>query len=385
MKKLLLATFALASFSAGAQTKKVIIEDYTGIWCQYCSDGTVVLDGLETANPTNLIAVASHNDNGYGGTADLLMIAEGKAIASGVGLSGFPAGGIDRKKFSGETYIGVSRSKWGSYFSQRAALTPIASVGIANRVKNTDGSYEADITVKFTTAPAAGVPLKVQVYILEDSIQATGTLAQTNNSGGPNGGANPLTWAAHKWAHNNVLRAALGGTWGYSDGVPATPVVGTVYKKHVKFNIADASTVPATVPAGGWKADKVRVVAFVAYDGTAAADQKEIINAEEVALKSFYKTGVEQVNNVAILSAYPNPAKLNSVVKVAYDIKENEKVTMSVYNAVGQLVATPYVSEEVMGSHTIQWNPSNDNLVPGVYLIEVSTASGKQAQRITLQ
>lgn len=386
MKKLLLASLVLASFGSQAQTtKKVIIEDFTGLWCPHCPKGGVILDGLEASNPTNLIPIASHNDGGYGGTADLLMIADGKTAASGLGVSAFPTGAVDRKLISGGK-IPLGYTSWGSALSSRLATPAIASVGIGNKVKMADGSYEADIAIKFTSAPAAGVPIKVQVYILEDSIPCTGTLVQQNAPDGPLSGADPLTTATHKWYNKHVLRAALGGAWGFSDAVPATPAVGTTYTKHIKFTIPDASTTPATVPAGGWKKEQISVVAFVAYDGAAGSDKKEVLNAEEVSLKTFFPTSINNVEEkVSIFSAYPNPASLTSIVKVEYNIAASETVTMNVYNAMGQKVATPYVSNEVSGGHTIQWRPSENNLTPGTYFLEVATASGKQTQSIVLQ
>jgi hypothetical protein len=221
---------------------------------------------------------------------------------------------------------------------------------------------------------------------LEDSIPCVGDLIQENASDGPKSGATPLTTATHKWYNNNVLRASLGGAWGFGDALPATPVVGTTYTKHIKFTIPDASTTPATIPAGGWKKDKIRIIAFVAYDGSVASDKKEILNAEEVSLKTFFPTGVNEIEaNTAILSVYPNPASVNDVIKMEYNIMENSEVTMKVYNISGQLVAQPFKSQEVAGSHTLQWRASEHNLPAGTYIMQLSTPNGMQSQKITLQ
>ncbi len=389
MKKILLASLLMGSIGAYAQTvKKVIVEDFTGLWCPHCPKGTVILDGLEASNPTNLIVIANHNYAWNPPSADQLTTTDGKTLADGLGTDnvGYPCGAIDRKKFSGETAIPVGRGQWTTYFNQRKAISAIVSVSIANRVKMPDGSYEADIKVNFSAAPASGVPLKLQVYLLEDSIPSAGSIVQYNAVDGPKSGASPLTTTTHKWYSNNTLRAAVGGAWGFSDAIPATPVVGTTYTKHIKFTIPDASTTPATIPAGGWKKDQVHIVAFVAYDGAAASDKKEILNAEEVALKGFFPTGVNEIEaNTAILSVYPNPASVNDVIKMEYNIMENSEVTMKVYNISGQLVAQPFKSQEVAGSHTLQWRASEHNLPAGTYIMQLSTPNGMQSQKITLQ
>lgn len=393
MKKLLLTSLILGAVgSSYAQTvKKVIIEDFTGRWCQFCPDGTVVLEDLHDANPTNLIPVASHNDNNagtVGGTSDPLEIAEGAAIPAFVGIGGFPSGAIDRKMFSGETTVGVSRSKWGTYFSQQSALTAPVSISFGNARQTNDTTFEVDLNVKFTAAPGATTPMSVQVYVLEDKIPAENVsgvnLTQINNAGGPHGGVSPLTTSAHGYYHNSTLRKALGGTWGWTNIIPATgPVVGTTYTKHVTFTIPGPGV--ATKPVGGWKKAEMSVVAFVAYNGSTKSD-KEILNGEQLSLKSFFPVGVNEVKNVSILGAYPNPALSTDVIKVEYNIEESAKVSMKVYNSVGQLVAQPFSSDEVKGAHTLQWKPADNGISAGLYMIEVSTDKGTSTvHRVTIQ
>ena len=339
-----------------AQTKKVIIEDYTGAWCGWCPEGTVILENLEAANPTTLIAIANHN-------GDALQTPEGAAIDAGLNVTSYPNGSIDRKMFSGEAKTSVSRSKWSNYFNQQAATTAKVSVSFSNTVYDAGtGNYTGKVNVKFTSAPTAGVPLKVQVYVLEDSIPATGSYAQENYSSSIQNGASPLT----NWYHNNTLRDALGDAWGYTGVIPATPVLNTTYTKNISFTINPA-----------WVKKNIHLVAFVAYDGAVANGEKEILNAEEIQLSSFFPTGVNDINEtISVVGAYPNPAASNEIVKIEYNIQESAKVKLNVYNAMGQLVATPYNSYEVEGIHTMRWRAADYALTPGMYMLELSTDKG---------
>ncbi len=383
MKKTLLAVAVCIPLAVGAQTKKVLIEDFTGIWCQHCPKGTVILDGLETQYPATVIPVASHNDGGYGPQYDVLMITEGKAAAAGLAVSSFPAGAIDRKLFAGETKIPLTRSKWAGYAAQRVAEPAIVSISFANTHEVSAGNFEADVKVKFTSAPAAGTPLRLQVYLLENKIKADlASLKQSNASDGPNGGASPLTTAAHGFYHNNTLRAALGGTWGFNDVIPSTVEVGKEYTKHISFALATTGT----VPDGGWVRNEMNLVAFVAYDGAATADKKEILNAEELSLKAFFPTSINNINKqVNIINAFPNPAGINDLVKLEYTMMESGFVTLSIYNGLGQLVAKPYHSNEVSGAHTIPFRASDYNLASGTYILQLSTPSGNVSEKITIQ
>jgi hypothetical protein len=382
MKKLLLASLLLATTGAFAQTKKVIIEDYTGLHCGWCPEGTVILEGLRSSNPTNCLPVAIHTGSYEPGTSAINMQSSvGSALTSTLKVLGFPNGAVDRKNYpaagAGHDSIAMGRGSWSAAFNVQKAKTAVATVSFSNKTLKTDGSYECDVNVVFTSLPTAGIPLTIGVFLVEDSIAASGSLAQDNYSSSVQGGASPLS----PWFHNRTLRwSASGDAWGFSGVIPATPVVGTKYTKHITIT-------PVTgISPTGWVTKNMTLVAFTAMNGSAFNDQKEILNAEEVSLKSFFKTGVENTATpVTIYNAFPNPATLNDVVKVEFNMNTTGAVKMNVYNAMGQLVATPFDSYEAAGTHTLQWKASENGLTAGVYIMEVVTAEGKQTQRITLQ
>jgi thiol-disulfide isomerase/thioredoxin len=368
MKKLLLGALMLTTVSSFAQTKKVILEDFTGTWCGWCPEGTVALEAMKTANPTNLITIATHAAGG-----DPMIVPDGTAIVSMLKQTSYPGGAVDRFLFPGEAKVPVGRNKWSGYFSQRAATSAIVSVGFTNKKFNTTTQeYECDVNIEFTSAPATGVPVVYTVYVLEDSIPATiGTAyEQDNYSSSVQGGASPLA----NWYHNYTLRDALTGATG-DQITSGTIAVNTKYTKTIKFK-----------PTTGWDKDQLHLVAFVHYNGDSA--NKFMLNAEQVKNvgKTFFPTGIEETvkGNVEIMNVNPNPASLNSVVKIAYNTNQSTVVSMKVYNLVGQMVAQPYTSREVEGEHIIDWKPADNNLTPGIYLVEVSTQYGKQVQRVSL-
>lgn len=381
MKKLLLSALALSAFAAtNAQVKKVLLHDYTGVNCQFCTDGTVKLETMYAANPNNFIPVQIHT-GGYTPAGSPLKTPQGDSIDAFADPSGYPAGTVDMFKYApaGSTGLAMGRQHWDPAFQAQKAKPAIASISINNRKKTGPATYEADIVIQFNTAPTAGQPVSLNVFILEDSIKATKTnnmLRQINFASGPYGGASPLSYEDHGYKHNNVLRKVLFNTWGKD----LTNVTAT--SKHTEKITWTVDTSAAPV---GISRSNMRIVAFIAYNATL---NKEILNAEMLSVsKTFFPSGVNEItNNVEIMSAYPNPAKLGSVVNIEYNITTPQVVTMNVYNMAGQKVATPYVSNEVEGGHTIMWKTGlTPNLVPGTYIVEVATAEGRQTQRITLQ
>jgi len=366
----------LSGLAAQAQTtvKKVFLEDYTGTWCGWCPEGTVILENLEQQYPDNVIAVANHN-------GDVLQTPEGAAVDNGLNVTAYPNGSIDRKKFAGEAKISVSRGKWATYFNQRKTVPAIVSVSFSNMAYDAGtGNYTADVNVNFSAAPTNDSldNININVYVLEDGIPATGNMKQENYSGSVQGGASPLT----NWWHNNTLRKAIGGAWGFTGVVPAEPIVGTTYTKQISFK-----------PAAAWKPRNLHLVAFVAFDGAAADDRKEILNSEEIKLSAFggpaaepAATGVAEVaGNISVLNAFPNPVAASQQVKIEYNLLSQSVVDLKVYNALGQVVATPYNSREIAGAHTIQFTPAQYGLAAGMYLMELHTENGSTSFRLNVQ
>jgi thiol-disulfide isomerase/thioredoxin len=348
-----------------AQTvRKVVLEEFTGAWCGWCPEGAEIVEQIATQNPINMIAIANHNGDG-------LQIPDGAAIQNGLSVTGYPNADIDRFKFAAAAKIPVSRGQWATYFNERKTVPAIASVSIANLtyVASTN-KYEADIKVKFTSAPVAGVPIAVNAYILEDSIKAEGSsLEQHNYSSSIQGGASVLS----NWYHNHTLRMSLGGAWGFTTAIPATPVVNTEYTQHVSFS----------VPANYVKKN-LHIVAFASYNGTAANNQKEIINAEEMRLSST--TGVNGFDKTAsFIGMYPNPAAATDVIRIEYVLKQGNQVKLSVYNLLGQQIAQPYNSNDASGAHTIHWKPSEQGVAAGTYMLRLETQDGSQSMKVIVR
>lgn len=352
MKKLLLFPLLVTSVAASAQTvvKKVVVEDYTGTWCGWCPEGTVILEQLEAANPDNMFAIGNHN-------GDALQVPEGAAVDAGLQVSSYPNGSVDRFQFSGEPKISMSRSKWQSKFNARAATPAIASVSFSNLdINNATATFKGTVNVKFISAPNDTVPISLQVYVLEDSIPATGNLAQGNYSSSVQGGASPLT----NWFHNHTLRDALGGNWGWEDVIPLNPQVGVTYSKEFEF----------VMPAN-FSAKHLHFLAFVAYNGTVANNQKEIINAEQIYAQSFGPLGLKSFAKKE-LSIFPNPVSNTGQVNLTYDLTKSGTITLNVYDITGKLVATPYQGYEIAGSHMLNFSAARHGLSAGMYYLELN-------------
>lgn len=211
----------------GKFQKFVLIEDYTGTWCQFCPR---VLHGIEKVEEEHLKAFpVSIHRNGSASVLDPYNF-NALPLEQVNGVTGYPAARLNRK------------TRW---------INDTTTPEVKNLVKtNTDlgislnstvagGNINLDVNVKFV---ADYSNLSLVVYVVEDGL----VYNQVNATSYFNG-QNPIVG----FTHNHVLRSCL------TDLVNGMPLTGTINGATVtkNFNIA--------VPANVADASKISFVAFV--------------------------------------------------------------------------------------------------------------------------
>ena len=147
MKKLILAVIVLLGLQIQAQTfvnttpenKNIVLEEFTGIHCTYCPDGHVLAQTLYNNNPGDVVLVNIHVGSyasPYPGEPDF-RTSFGTAIDAQAGVSGYPAGTINRHQFTMTQGGGtaMSRSDWGT--AGNMILTEASPVNVAT-ISNID-------------------------------------------------------------------------------------------------------------------------------------------------------------------------------------------------------------------------------------------------------
>jgi hypothetical protein len=245
--------------------KSAVLEDFTGVRCGYCPDGHAVAKALETANPGKVVVICVHTGSYADPSAGWANFTTpfGSAIAGQTGLTGYPAGTINRQVFSG---LGMSaggtamgRGNWTSAANQ--VLLENAPVNIG--AKATYNASTKVLTVKVDLYYTANETLanNINVAFLQNNVIS-------KQSGG--------TPDANNYVQNNILRHLVTGQWG--EVVPAASTkTGTKYSKTYTYTVP-ADYNGATIPPGGGAVNIANcdVAVFV------ARGQKEIINAIKV-------------------------------------------------------------------------------------------------------
>jgi hypothetical protein len=99
----------------------------------------------------------------------------------------------------------------------------------------------------------------------------------------------------------------------------------------------------------------------------------------------FHQLAAEPVavltpKSFALHPNWPNP--FNSTTMIRYDVPQACKVSLTIFNLLGQRVATPFDGRQIAGSYAISWDAGH--LPSGVYLCRMDAAGFVQTRKMVL-
>ncbi|MDP1621546.1 MAG: Omp28-related outer membrane protein [Bacteroidales bacterium] len=233
-------------FAAQSQTlvttqtlnKNVVLEDYTGIHCQYCPEGHAIAAAILANNPGRAATIAIHQGsfaNPSPGEPDY-RTPFGDPLAAQTGLTGYPSGTVNRHVFTGTT-TALSRGDWTA--SSEIILQQPSPVNVG--IETSFNAATRELTVH------------VELYYTSNSSVSTNyinvALIQNHVFGPQTGGG-----AGNNYEHMDMLRYLITGQWG--DPVTTT-TMGSLVDRTYNYTIpADYISVPCMV-------ENCEVVVFV--------------------------------------------------------------------------------------------------------------------------
>lgn len=232
--------FAQLPVSTVAQNKKIVLEEYTGIYCGYCPDGHSIANTIYNNNPGKCVLINIHT-GGYANVAagePDLKSTMGTAIGAmpGMGITGYPAGDVNRTILTG-TVMSAGRGSWTSMSNTIKAQAAYCNVALEGSVNATTRvlTYTAQV---YYTANSPTTTNSLTVMLLEDKV-----LGPQHNYGTPTLYNASNYNADGSYNHNHVLRTGLtAGNFGIT--IPVT-TAGTT------FTTTGTYTIPATYGAAG--------------------------------------------------------------------------------------------------------------------------------------
>lgn len=295
-KKLSLSLGALLVASVGVsqtivpttpQNRNVVLEEFTGVNCQYCPDGHRIAQAIQDANPDRVSLINIHTGtfaNPSGNQPDF-RTQWGAPIAAQTGLTGFPSGTVNRHVFTGNNTI-LDRGQWTARSNQILNMPSYVNVGV-------------EATLDINTRELV---VNVEVYYTGDSPETTNrlnvALLQNNTKGPQTGGGQ-----GNNYNHMHRLVDLLTGQWGE---VIQTTTTGTFVDKTYTYTIpADYRNVDAVLR-------DMEIVAFV------SETRQEIMTGSR-AFPNY--TGLTITNDAQLISIEPiDPTcsdELSPVIKVS--------------------------------------------------------------------
>ena len=190
--------------STAPENAKVILEEFTGIYCVYCPQGHAIAQNIQNQNPGNVFLINIHQGsyaNPNGNDPDF-RTQWGNAIAAQSNLVGYPAGTVNRHYYPGTAQNGgtgtaQSRGTWASTANQTLANASYLNMATEASVDVSTGEMTVLVEAYYTgSSPEPSNFLNVALL--------------QNNTSGPQTGGN----AGNNYNHMHRLVDMITGQWG---------------------------------------------------------------------------------------------------------------------------------------------------------------------------
>lgn len=227
-----------------AQTKMILIEDFTGVRCPNCPTAAQKIENLQTLNPDRILATSIHVKNNFGiplsGSKYDFRTDAGFAIFNylpGV-HSSLPVGSINRTRHLLNSNQDVLQpyNTWPTYVAEELLKTTCVNINISGVL--VDSIYKLNVKLHYTQATSDTQALTV--YLIEDNIIDWQTL--------------PSTAIDTAYTHKHILRAVLTNFNG--DNLNASLVINRVFEREFKISLNPK-----------WVKSNCSIIAFVHKNG----------------------------------------------------------------------------------------------------------------------
>lgn len=335
-------------------TKRVLFEEATGTWCQWCPRGAVYMDSLHKVYPTTAMLVAVHN-------SDPMEVAEYDDNLAGY-ISGYPSGLVDRK--NGE----FDPSQFFDEYDVRINGYTPCDITVNATYNASTRAYNIDLSASFA-ADLAG-DLRFNVVVVEDEVRGTGSGYNQANAyaGGANGPMGnyhnlPSTVPAAQMVYDHVARAILGNWVGFEASLPNSVTANSTHTYNTTY----------TLPAG-INPDKVHIIGWVTDANTG-----EVFNTNE---KNFSTGIITKKADAFTVNTFPNPS--NGVTN--FEVKLNkvtDAASLEVYDLTGRLIYSSSDAKFVGGSQFLTWN-ANESVANGIYQATIKVGNDVVSTKVVL-
>jgi hypothetical protein len=151
------------------------------------------------------------------------------------------------------------------------------------------------------------------------------------------------------------------------------------------FTIAELAPGSYTVSVDKVDYSPTSMTASPTYDAVTGAALPSTVSLSIDATVTDVATDPVVPTNYTLDQNYPNP--FNPSTQIPFSLPQNEKVTLTIYNIIGQKIATLVDGTLAAGTHVVTWNGRDSRgmtLSSGVYFYMLKTSSFTATKRMTL-
>lgn len=263
----LLPSLAMAQslVSTSPQNRTVLLEDYTGVNCQYCPDGHVIMDALKEAEPERMVLLGIHA-GGFAVPSPTqfdFRTTWGTTMNNFFAVNSYPAGVLDRHTFPAPAGLAQGRGYWETSAQALYSMSSPVNLGVST-------TYDAG---------TRELVVKVELLYTDNSPGGNDYINVLIKEGGFIGSQISTAGNIPNYQHDNVFRVNITDTWG--DEVTGTNAGSSVIREYTY-------TLPET-----YVAENCDVIAFV------GEYQSDIYQAREVPLTGGTTLVIGDLTDVA--------------------------------------------------------------------------------------
>jgi len=347
-----LAAYGQTIVSTDQENRKAILEEFTGIHCVYCPQGHAIAEQIINSHPGDAFAINIHQGSYAtpGSGEPDFRTSFGNAIAGQTGLTGYPAGTVNRHNFpglemggSGTTAMG--RGEWSAAANQIMALPSYLNMAVEATIDVNTRELTVHVESYYTGNSPAGTNF-LNVALLQ------------NHTYGPQTGGN----AGNNYNHMRRLVNLITGQWGEEIN---TTTQGSFVDKTYTYTIpADYNGIPADI-------SEMQVVVFmtethqeiISGNGT-FPDYAGLANNNDLAVNSLQEYNSQCAGTIAPSVEIQNRGQNNITSAVIEYTINGESYS---YNWEGDLgtyqketIELPEVSYNVQDENTLTVSVSSD-------------------------
>lgn len=354
---------ALAAVSSYAQTivsttpenRKVVLEEYTGIYCTYCPSGHAIAQGIQDNNPGNVFLVNIHQ-GGYatpGTNAPDFRTPFGNALAAQTGLAGYPAATVNRQNFPGREQgnsgtTALNRNDWAYASNQIMADASYVNLAVTSSVVSATNEMTIHVEGYYTGSSPESTNL-LNVVILQ------------NNTLGPQTGGG----MGNNYNHMHRLIDMVTGQWGEEI---TTTTAGTFFERDYTYQIIPHNNyVPVEL-------GDLELVVFMTethqkiVSGNGVTPSISVTHNSDAYVRYIEPVQTSCVGSEVSVSPKVNIQNAGSNPITSLDITYSVNGTSSTYTWTGSLeslksqtVTLPAITFETMETNTIEVSIPNDD------------------------